>query len=244
MPSLEWKHLIGKIIHENMSLIGDERVISLQRTKGLRLVRFCVVSWQDLREPPNRTMHGKKDWDGLKLLKITETWTELTASQWNSSGIFSQDSIRCSSVKKSKSFTVEIRRDTREFHRKDYIHVNVQRHLLWIKKTMKKNTSQMLLSFLYMQEDLEQVNGHLLVLVLKRSTVSMKVVHKENRTIWRKGWCWNSQKADIQFSVLQAHCPEVDSWAKAVENCRSTIVPIWKRLRLFFTWSFLQIRSV
>ena len=31
-----WKHL---------SMIGDEQVISLQRTKGLRLFRFCIVSW-------------------------------------------------------------------------------------------------------------------------------------------------------------------------------------------------------
>ena len=50
-----WKYL---------SLIGDERVINLQRTKGLRLFRFCIVSLVSLREPPNRTMHGKKDWDG------------------------------------------------------------------------------------------------------------------------------------------------------------------------------------
>ena len=31
-----WKYL---------SLIGDEQVISLQRTKSLRIVRFCIVSW-------------------------------------------------------------------------------------------------------------------------------------------------------------------------------------------------------
>ena len=44
----------------------------------------------------------------------------------------------------------------------------------------------------------------------------------------------NLQKADVQFSVLQVHCPEVDSKAKVMENCRYTIQPIWKRLRLFF----------
>ena len=42
-----------------------------------------------------------------------------------------------------------------------------------------------------------------------------------------------SQKADIQLSVLQVHCPEVDSKARAMDNCRYTIVPIWKRLRPF-----------
>ena len=36
------------------------------------------------------------------------------------------------------------------------------------------------------------------------------------------------------FSVLQLHCPEVDSKAKVMENCRYTVQPIWKRLRLFF----------
>ena len=33
MRSLEWKQLVGQISHGKMSLIGDERVINLQRTK-------------------------------------------------------------------------------------------------------------------------------------------------------------------------------------------------------------------
>ena len=37
-------------------------------------------------------MHGNKDWDGSKVHLNTELWTELTARQWNSSGISSQDS--------------------------------------------------------------------------------------------------------------------------------------------------------
>ena len=112
-------------------------------------------------------------------------------------------------------------------------------------ETMKKNACQMPISLLYMQEDFEQDNGHLLVLVLRKSgTLSVKIVHKENGIKWRKGCCWNSHKADIQFSVLQVHCPEVDSKAKVMENCRYTIQPIWKRLRLFFAYLFLQISSV
>ena len=42
----------------------------------------------------------------------------------------------------------------------------------------------------------------------KNCTLSVKIVHKETGTIWRKGCCWNSQKADIQFSVPRVHCPE------------------------------------
>ena len=82
-------------------------------------------------------------------------------------------------------------------------------------KTMKKRVWQMPNSYLCTREDFQKDNGHLLVLVLKRSgTVSVKTVHKESGTIWRKGCCWNSQKVIVQFSALQAHCPEVDSKAK------------------------------
>ena len=50
----------------------------------------------------------------------------------------------------------------------------------------------------------------------------------------QRGCCWNSPKADVQFSVLRLHCPEVDSKAKDTENCRSTLQPSRKRLRLYF----------
>ena len=44
---------------------------------------------------------------------------------------------------------------------------------------MKKNAGQMPISFLYMHKDLDQDNGHFLVLVLKRSGIlSVKIVHK------------------------------------------------------------------
>ena len=43
-----------------------------------------------------------------------------------------------------------------------------------------------------------------------------------------------AQKADVQFSVLRLHCPEVNSKAKDVVNCRFTLQPFRKQLRLFF----------
>ena len=96
-----WKYL---------SLIGDERVINLQRTK-VYVFSDSALCLGKIFENSSQTVHGKTDWVGLKHLRNTETLTELTVSQWNSSGIFSQDSIRCSSVD-----------------------VDVQRHLLWIKR--------------------------------------------------------------------------------------------------------------
>ena len=80
-----WKYLF---------LVGDERVINLQRTK------VYVFS----QEPPIERCMGRQSGDGSNHLRNTETLTELTASQWNSNGIFSQDSLRCSSVKKSNIY--------------------------------------------------------------------------------------------------------------------------------------------
>ena len=53
----------------------------------------------------------------------------------------------------------------------------------WDLKTIKKNGSQVLNSFLSMQRDLEQDNGHSSDLDQKRSgTLLVETVHKENRT--------------------------------------------------------------
>ena len=117
--------------------------------------------------------------------------------------------------RRSQKFTVQIGRNTGQFHRKNSIYVDVQRHFLWIKKTTIKNVWQMTNSYLCTREDLEKGNGYSLVLVLRKSgIVSKKTVLKEFGTKLQKGCCWNSQKADVQFSALRAHCPEVNSKSK------------------------------
>ena len=132
---------------------------------------------------------------------FTETLTESMVSQWNSSGIFPRIQY-FAAQRQSQKFTVQIGRNTRKLHRKNHIHVDVQ-------KTMK-NVWQMIDSYLCMQEDLEKDNGHSLVLVLKRSgTLSKKTVHQEFVTnLQKKRCCWNSLRADVQFSALRLHCPE------------------------------------
>ena len=78
-------------------------------------------------------------------------------------------------------------------------------------------------------------NGHLLVQVPRRSGILWKrIAHKELGIISRKKCWWNSQKADIQFSVQRLHCPGVSSKAKDMESCRFTLLQTKKQLRLFF----------
>ena len=73
-------------------------------------------------------------------------------------------------------------------------------------KTTKKNAWQIPNSYLCTREDLEKDNGHLLVMVLKRSgTVSVKTVHKEYGTILLKGCWWNS--AESGCPIFRATSP-------------------------------------
>ena len=94
MSTINWEHSSWKYL----SLVGDQQVISLLRTKGLRILRFCILSWKGEREPKVKHCMGSKDH------RNTELWTELMVSQWNSSGISSQDLPHWSSAPKSKSY--------------------------------------------------------------------------------------------------------------------------------------------
>ena len=87
----------------------------------------------------------------------------------------------------------------------------------------------------YLQGRLVLDNGHLLVLVPKRSGILRKrITHKGFGITSRKRCCWNSQRADVLFSVQRLHCPEVNSEAKDTENCRYILLRIITQLRLFF----------
>ena len=91
-----WKHL---------SLVGGEQVISLSHAKVPEpTIKYCLGGQVEL-------VHHNR-----------ELWTQLMVSQWNSSGISSQDSPHCSSATKSKS----------SCHRTDHLYVDVQRHLMGI----------------------------------------------------------------------------------------------------------------
>ena len=61
-----------------------------------------------------------------------------------------------------------------------------------------------------------------------------RIVHQELGIISRTKCCWNSQRADILFSVQRLHCPGVYSRAKDMENCQYTSLQIIQQLKHFF----------
>ena len=87
--SSSWKYL---------SLIGDEQVINLQRTK-VYVFSDSVLCLGKMNENPRSNIAWEE-----RLNRFKSSSENSMMSQWNSSGICSQDSICCSSVQMFKSF--------------------------------------------------------------------------------------------------------------------------------------------
>ena len=111
-----WKYL---------SLIGDERVINLQRTK-VNVFSFSVLFLGKILE----THQSNDVWEqGLGWFKTSPNYRnfdrldgELMDFEWKILPGFKYVAAQ----RRRQKFTVEIGRDTREFHSKNHFHVYVQ----------------------------------------------------------------------------------------------------------------------
>ena len=89
-----WKYL---------SLIGDERIINLQRT-NLYVFSDSVLCLGKIHQNPESNEVWKKRIEWITFFQAAETLTESMESRRNSSGTFSQHWTRCSSTTKSKVY--------------------------------------------------------------------------------------------------------------------------------------------
>ena len=103
MRYMEYSNLPGRILHGNSYLWSVMKQSSVSRTRRFTYFSESVLCLGKMHQNPqsNTVWEDKLTW--FKSFHITELWTQLMVSQWNSSGIFSQDSPRCSSSTKSKS---------------------------------------------------------------------------------------------------------------------------------------------
>ena len=219
-----WKHL---------SLIGDETVINLQRAE-VYVFSDSVLCLGRVHQHPQSNEAWKerigwivtdksyRDYDGIN--------GEPTEFEWNIFPGFTTLQL-CGEVTDLLSRLGE----TPETPTRRILFRRCSTTFPVTRKTMKKNVWQMPKSSPYLQRSLVLDNGHLLVQVPKRSGLLWKrIVHKELGIISRTRCCWNSQKADVLFSVQQLHCQGVSSKAKDTENCLYILLRIKKQLRLFF----------
>ena len=184
----------------------------------------------------NQLLHGNKDREWFKRSPdTTETLKWIDGDlQWISSGIFSQDTIRCRSVWIGKQFTAEIRWDTRSFQWK-YLSS-------WlVKKDISCRSSahnEVYVLFKCHSRYCVLVRGQWRFIGLGSN---QKVVLDQWRQSTRRMQPYGGEddvriggKRLSNFPCYKSIVSEVDSKAKVMENCRYTMQPIWKRLRLLF----------
>ena len=130
----------------------------------------------------------------------------MTASQWNSSGIFSQDSTSLQLCQEVKDLLLRLNETPENFTGR-IIFMSMFNDISWGSRDNKVECeSNAEISFLFMQEDLEQDNGHFSVLVLKRSGIlSVKIVHRENVTKMTE--LMMSKFAESEHPVFRATSP-------------------------------------
>ena len=93
LDNIHW----GKNSWRQLSLIGDETVINLQRTK-VYVFSESVLCFGRIHQHPESNEAWKKRIEGVMTEKGTEIMTVSMESRLNSSGTSSQDSQRCSSA--------------------------------------------------------------------------------------------------------------------------------------------------
>ena len=94
LDHIQW----GKNSWRQLSLIGDEAVINLQRTK-VYVFSDSVLCFGKIHQHLESNEAWKKRIGGITIFsKATETVTDSMESRLNSSGTSSQDSQRCSSA--------------------------------------------------------------------------------------------------------------------------------------------------
>ena len=99
LETIRWKNIHGHICH--YLVMKESSIFSAQKSTSFQIL-CCVL--EESINIQNLTKLGRKGLDGLHLLKATGTLMESVESRLNSSGTFSQDSPRCSSVAKSKIY--------------------------------------------------------------------------------------------------------------------------------------------
>ena len=117
-----------------MSLSGDERVINLQRTK-VYVFSDSVLCLGKIFE----NTQSNDAWEQrLGWLKSSQNYRNFDRIDGGIRVEYFHRIQYVAAQRRSQTFTVEIRGETRDFHRKHYIYVDVQWHFLWIKRQRKR----------------------------------------------------------------------------------------------------------
>ena len=235
------KILWGKNSWTRLSLIDDEIVINLQRTK-VYVFSDSVLCLGKVLQHPESNEAWKNRVAGIRSEKSYRDYDaingESTEFEWNIFPGFTTLQL-CDKISDLLSYLGQ----TPATFTGRIQHMSMFNDISCDRTDNKDECLKKCRICEDLREDLVSGNAHLLDQVLKRSGILPRTVHKEPGTTLRNRCCWNLQKVDILFSVQRLHCPGVVSRAKDVENCRYTSLHMWTQLIQFIALFFLSISS-
>ena len=178
MRFMEWLQFLGKffgkIFHRNSYLWSVMKKSSVSRTRRFTYFQIVCSVLEKCTRTHSQILSGKTSWRGSRVHHITEHWTQLMVSKWNSFGKFSQDSPHCSSVPKSKSSCPKwaisrknLKDGSSSFRCSMTFH--------GVPKTMNRNANLTPTSFPFVREDFHQEDGHSSDLDQERSGVLLMI---------------------------------------------------------------------
>ena len=150
---------LGKFSMETINYLWSMmKKSSVSRTRRFMYSQILCYASERWTRTLNQIMHGKNSWVGSKIHHNTKVWTQMMVSEWNSSGIFSHDSIHSSSSTKSKSSWTKwaTQRNSKDESSSCRCSMTSDGEL----KTMNRNVLLMPHLCLYLQKDFQQDVGH------------------------------------------------------------------------------------
>ena len=236
------KILYGKNSWTQLSLIGDETVISLQRTK-VYVFSDSVLCFGKVLQHPESNEAWKNRVAGVRSEKSYRDYDaingESTEFEWNIFPGFTTLQL-CDKINDLLSDLGQ----TPESFTGSFLFMSMFKD---ISCDRKDNKDECL------------ANAGVVKVLARRFGIGQwsfigprsekkwyfpRIAHKEPGTTLQSKCCWNLQKVDILLSVPRLHCPEAFSRAKDLENCRYTSLQMETQLIQFIALFFLSISSV
>ena len=178
---LECLKSAGKVLHGNSylwSMMKKSSVSRMQRFTYSQILCYVLEKWSRYQY---QILFGSDSLNGSKIHHNTELWTRSTENRWNSSGIFSQDSLHWSLSVKSKSSWAKLANPKNSKDELSSCRCSVTSH--GERKTMKRNVLPMPHMCLFSQKDFEQDVGHSSDLGQKQSGIPLTKKDQEENGI-------------------------------------------------------------
>ena len=233
---------VGKILHGNTyrwSMMKKSSVSRMQRFMYSQILCYVLERWIRTQ---HQILFGNSSWVASKIHHNTKLWTLLTENRWNSSEIFYQDSLHCSSSKKSKSSWTKWANQNNSKDESSSCRCSMTS--CGELKTMKRNVLLIPHLCRHSQKDFQQDVGHSSNLGQRQSGIPLTKEDQEENGTESLNWWWSKRKQTASFPSHESIVSRNDQKQRRWEFFSSFLCRWEYDWNFFFAQLFLLISSV